>query len=71
MMSLYVKNINNNIVVLYGNRESFRCRQRNRNLDGTKVDPLKFISYKGMLKEKNKWNKKVYYNFNYNTISKL
>ena len=71
MISLYVKNINNNIVVLYGNRESFRCRQRNRNLDGTKVDPLKFISYKGMLKDKNKWNKKVYYNFNYNTISKL
>jgi len=71
MMSLYVKNINNNIVVLYGNRESFRCRQRNRNSDGTKVDPLKFISYKGMLKEKNKWNKKIYYNLNYNTISKL
>ena len=71
MMPLYVKNINNNIVVLYGNRESFRCRQRNRNLDGTKVEPLKFISYKGMLKEEKKWNKKIYNNFNYNTISKL
>ena len=71
MMPSYVKNINNNIVVLYGDRESFRCRQRNRYSDGTKVEPLKFVSYKGMLKEKQKWNKSIYYNLNYNTISKL
>ncbi len=71
MMPAYVKNINNNIVVLYGDRESFRCRQRNRYSDGTKVEPLKFVSYKCMLKEKQKWNKSIYYNLNYNTISKL
>ena len=54
-----------------GDRQSFRCRQRNRNSDGTKVEPFKFISYKSMLKEKNKWNKNIYENQYYNTISKL
>ncbi len=71
MVFLYVKNINNNIVGLNGTRESFRCRQRNRNSDGKKVEPFKFVSYKGMLKEKKKWGKKVYLNLDYNTISKL
>ncbi len=71
MMPLYVKNINNNIVALYGSRDSFRCRQRNKNSDGTKVEPFKFVSYKSMLKENKKWGKKVYFNFQYETISKL
>ncbi len=71
MISLYVRNKNNNIVELMGDRQSFRCRQRNRNSDGTKVEPFKFISYKSMLKEKNKWNKNIYENQYYNTISKL
>ena len=71
MMPAYVKNINNNIVVLYGDRESFRCRQRNRYSDGKKVESFKFISYKSMLKDKNKWGKQIYSKYHYNTLSKL
>ena len=71
MYQVYVRNTNGGIVILRGNRYSFRCRQRNRYSDGTKVEPLNFVSYKGMLKEKQKWNMSIYYNLNYNTISKL
>ena len=68
MMPAYVKNINNNIVVLYGDRESFRCRQRNRYSDGKKVESFKFISYKSMLKDKNKWGKQIYSKYHYNSL---
>ena len=52
MMARYVWNTNNNIVALYGTRDSFRCRQRNRDSEGLKVGSFKFISYKEMLREK-------------------
>ena len=71
MISLYVRNKNNNIIELYGNRHSFRCRQRNRYSDGKKVESFKFISYKSMLKDKNKWGKQIYSKYHYNTLSKL
>ena len=44
-MARYVWNANNNIVALYGTRDSFRCRQRNRDSEGLKVGSFKFISY--------------------------
>ena len=46
MMARYVWNANNNIVALYGTRDSFRCRQRNRDSEGLKVGSFKFISYR-------------------------
>ena len=52
MMARYVWNANNNIVALYGTRDSFRCRQRNRDSEGLKVGSFKFISYKEMLRER-------------------
>lgn len=42
MIQMYVNTGNNNVVILNGERDSFRCRQRNKD----KKDILKFISYK-------------------------
>jgi len=64
---MYVKTNNNNIVILRGNRISFRCRQRNTK----KQNLLKFVSYKSMMKENNKNISKVHGPFELNTISKL
>ena len=71
MMPCYVRNVNNNIVELYGDRESFRCRQRNRYPDGSRVKSLRFISYKMMLRECDKFNKRIYHGNEYKTISRL
>ena len=48
---MYVLTDKKNILILNGERESFRCRQRNKNMNGEKVKPLKFVSYKTMLRE--------------------
>ena len=61
----YVVSDNNNIVVLNGKRDSFRCRQRNTD------KPLKLISYKYMMKMVKRNNKRVYGEFNFNTMSRL
>ena len=64
---MYVKTNKNNIIILYGDRHSFRCRQRNTE----KKDLLKFVSFKSMMKENNKNISKVRGPFELNTISKL
>ena len=57
-MKVYVRSDNNkNIIVLTGDRQSFRVRQRNKMVDGTKISSLKFISYKEMMKNIKKGNK--------------
>ena len=66
----YVTN-ERNIIVLNGTQDSFRCRQRNRFQDGTKIKPFKFVSYRSMMKEAKKNNQKVYKGFEYRTIAKL
>ena len=71
MIPCYVRNINNNIVELYGDRHSFRCRQRNHYSDGSKVKSLRFISYKTMLRECDKFNKRIYHGNEYKFFSKL
>jgi hypothetical protein len=48
-----------NIIILNGTRESFRCRQRNKLQDGTKIESLGFISYKAMINETKSGNKKI------------
>ncbi len=64
---MYVNTPNNNVVILNGIRDSFRCRQRNKD----KVDTFRFISYKKMLKERKKKNNRVYGPMPFYTISKL
>ena len=54
-----------NVVVLHGDRNSFRCRQRNTN------NSLRFISYKHMIKTIKLNNKCIYGGFNFNTMSRL
>ncbi len=64
---MYVNTPGNNVVILNGVRDSFRCRQRNKD----KVDTFRFISYKKMLKERKKKNNRVYGPMPFYTISKL
>ena len=45
MYQVYARNEKSNIVILEGDRYSFRCRQRNSN-----VKSFKFISFKEMEK---------------------
>jgi hypothetical protein len=68
---MYTVTPKNNIIILNGTRESFRCRQRGVLLNGEKVKPFKFVSYRTMHRESRKNKKKVYRGFEYNTISKL
>ena len=67
MIQMYVITNNNNVVILNGERDSFRCRQRNKD----KKDILRFISYKKMMREKNKNNSRVHGSYHFYTISKL
>ena len=71
-MKVYVRsNFGNNIIILNGDRHSFRCRQRSKKSDGSIVQSLKFISYKGMIKDVNKNNKGLVGPLQFNTLSKL
>jgi len=67
MIQMYVNTPNNNVVILNGVRDSFRCRQRNKD----KKDKLRFISYKKMVKERKKKDSRVYGPMLFYTISKL
>ena len=70
-LTLYTRNSNGNVVILNGDRLSFRCRQRGVMVNGEKVKPLRFISYRQCNKEVTIHNKNKYGPFEYNTISKL
>ena len=71
-MNVYVRsNCGNNIIILNGDRHSFRCRQRGKKSDGSGIQSLKFISYKGMIKDVNKNNKGLVGPLQFNTLSKL
>lgn len=69
----YVKSDNGKkILLIYGDRQSFRCRQRSRNMDGQKSRPLRFVSYKETMKQVKKGNtEKVIGPLEFNTFSKL
>jgi len=47
----YVRTEKGQIIILKGDRYSFRCRQRSRLSDGTSCPSLKFISFKEMEKQ--------------------
>ena len=69
----YVKSDNGKKIILFqGKRNSFRCRQRCRMMNGQKCRPLRFVSYKETMKQIKKGNtEKVIGPFDFNTISKL
>ena len=67
MIQMYVKTSNNNVVILNGSRDSFRCRQRNKD----KKDTFRFVSYKLMLKERKKLNNRVYGPIAFDTLARL
>lgn len=69
MIHVIARNENNNLVFIKGERESFRMRQRSRTLDGEKVPPLRFVSYKEALKILRR--KKIYGPVELYTVSKL
>ena len=52
----YVRTEKGQIIILKGDRYSFRCRQRSRLSDGTSCPSLKFISFKEMEKQIKKGN---------------
>jgi len=54
-----------------GDRQSFRCRQRNK-INGERVPPMRFVSYKEMEKEIKKYGYGGMNGYNYfNTLGKL
>ena len=69
----YVKSDNGKKIILFqGNRNSFRCRQRCRMMDGQKCSPLRFVSYKETMKQIKRGNtEKVIGPLEFNTLSKL
>ena len=68
---LYTKNKHGNIILLNGDRSSFRCRQRGKLSNGERVPSLPFISYRQCQKYISIYGKQLYGPFQYNTISKL
>ena len=67
MIQMYVKTPNNNVVILNGLRDSFRCRQRNKDKNKT----FRFVSYKMMLKEKKRLDNRVYGPISFDTLARL
>jgi len=74
MIASYVRNDNNNIVMLLGSRNSFKCRQREYN-DGVQLkntkESLRFISFKESQKIIEKKNKVIYGPLIFDTMSRL
>ena len=64
---MYVTTSNNTIVILNGVRDSFRCRQRNKD----KKDTFRFVSYRMMLKERKKLDNRVYGPLPFETVARL
>ncbi len=75
MIASYVRNDNNNVVMLLGSRSSFMCRQREYNNDGEPLkntkDSLRFISFKESQKIIHKKNKIIYGPLVFDTLSRL
>jgi|TARA_B110000967_G_C18813933_1_gene525130 guanylate kinase len=72
MVLVYARSDNSKkIVLLDAGLNSLRCRQRNRNMDNSKVDSMRFASYKETMKNMKKYDTKVVGPFTFNTISRL
>ena len=72
MLTLYARSTNNKkIIILTGKRDSFRCRQRSKLSDGTKVSPLKFVSFKEMEKDVKRGHSFSHGPYTFYSMSKL
>uniref|UniRef100_A0A6C0L0J0 Uncharacterized protein n=1 Tax=viral metagenome TaxID=1070528 RepID=A0A6C0L0J0_9ZZZZ len=67
MVQVYTQNTNGNVILLCGDRKSFRCRQRAIDSNGLKVKPMKFMS----LKQAHKKGNTIYGPVYFYTISKI
>jgi len=72
LITTCVRSVNGNrILLMEGDRQSFRCRQRNK-INGERVPPMRFVSYKEMEKEIKKYGYGGMNGYNYfNTLGKL
>ena len=72
MVYVYARSDNGKrIVLLDANRESLRCRQRNRYMDNSKVNSMRFASYKETLKSMKRNNTKVVGPYVFDSKSRL
>jgi hypothetical protein len=73
LIETFVKSDNGKKIILFtGNRQSFRCRQRGRMMNGEKCSPLRFVSYKETMKQVKKGNtEKVIGPLEFETVAKL
>ena len=56
----------NNVLIMNASRASWRCRQRNKLMNGERVSPFKFISYMELMNLK-----RPVYRVHYDSLSKL
>ena len=72
MITSYVRSTNGKKIIIFsGTRDSFRCRQRSRMIDGKKIEPLKFVSFKVSQKELIKNQNKLIGPLTFETRSRL
>ena len=71
IITTYARSDNNNIVILNGDRASFRCRQRSILSNGTKTKSLRFVSFKETQHMIHKHKTKVIGPISFYTMSKL
>jgi len=71
MIEVVCRNENNNLVPMNGERVSFRLRQRAKDWEGCKVNPLRFISFKEAQKISKNKNKIVYPEVTWYSVAKL
>lgn len=71
MITSFARSDNNNIIILHGDRSSFRCRQRSILSNGNKTKPLRFVSFKETQKMIHKNKKRVIGPILFYSISKL
>ena len=69
MIEVICRNVNNNLVPVKGERQSFKLRQRSKTQDGLKVKPLRFISLKEALRVSK--NKIIYPQVSLYSVSRL
>lgn len=69
---VFAKSLNGSkVLILNTNRECLRLRQRSKDLNGKKNTPMRFVSYKEMLKQSKKNKVSVIDNVKFYNKSKL
>lgn len=69
---VFAKSLNGSkVLILNTNRECLRLRQRSKDINGKKNTPMRFVSYKEMLKQSKKNKVSVIDNVKFYNKSKL